>query len=66
MLLRRELYDQVKDTRKLVQTLSMRLGVGLIVGILFFGQGRRDEFTAIFPVTSAWLGLGLELGLGLG
>ena len=53
VLLRRELYDQVKDTRKLVQTLSMRIGVGLIVGILFYGQGRRDEFTSIFPVTSA-------------
>ena len=66
VLLRRELYDQVKDTRKLVQTLSMRLGVGLIVGILFFGQGRRDEFTAIFPVTSAWLGLGFGFGFGFG
>ena len=53
VLLRRELYDQVKDTRKLVQTLSMRIGVGLLVGILFYGQGRRDEFTSIFPVTSA-------------
>ena len=53
VLFRREIFDQVKDRRKLAQTLGMRIGVGLIVGILFNGQGRRDEYSAIFPVTSA-------------
>ena len=53
VLFRREIFDQVKDRRKLAQTLGMRVTVGLIVGILFNGQGSRDEYSAIFPVTSA-------------
>ena len=52
VLSHRQLYDAVKDTKKLLKSLLMRSIVGVAVGVLFLGQGRSDSFGAIFPVTS--------------
>jgi len=53
LLVKRELHDQIKDPRKLLQSLLLRLAVGLLVGLLFLNQGRRQSYESIFPTTSA-------------
>eukprot|EP00966_Prymnesium_polylepis_P039138 908378-Prymnesium_polylepis.2 len=44
VLLARNVYDQAKDPRKLLQLLALRLGIGVVVGALFYDQGRIDNF----------------------
>ena len=52
VLTHRQVYDAVKDTRKLAKALGMRSLVGCVIGTLFFGQGRSSSFESVFPVTS--------------
>ena len=49
VLFRRRLHDVAKDPSKFFRTLGLRFGVGLLVGVVWFGDGRSDSFAEIFP-----------------
>ena len=53
VLCHRRLYDGFRDRGKLPQQIYLRFLLGLLVGIIFFNKGRSNDFTSIFPVTSA-------------
>jgi len=62
VLLRRSFHDTFADKEKFLTKVGMKLGTGVLIGLIFINQGRRDAPSAIFTTSSPLFFLVLTAG----